>query len=186
MSGIGNKMPEAIVSEARHLAGICHRNQYRHNGVTPYITHPEAVAEILEKEGVKDDGLIATAWLHDTVEDSELTLKDVEGTFGKTIAERIHILTRDVGREEYKQRLLEADAETQKVKLADVLHNVSGIGELPAPGYVRKVRDCEQFYIPLAMKIWPSIGEEMKRRIEGYKSRIKVDVYAEKYDKYMG
>ena len=57
----------SIAADAAHRA---HRNQFRKDGVTPYVTHPQRVAACVEKYGGDDTALIS-AWLHDVIEDCE-------------------------------------------------------------------------------------------------------------------
>jgi (p)ppGpp synthase/HD superfamily hydrolase len=98
--------------------------QFRRDGVTPYITHSEAVAKSLEGE---DPNVIAAAWLHDVLEDTTATpdvLRDV-GVSEKVIRS-VTILTRKEGQgyEEYLGWVRLNDIAC-KVKIADMRHNLS-------------------------------------------------------------
>ncbi len=109
--------------------------QTRRDGVTPYIVHPEKVAEIVEKMG-GGELEIAVAWLHDTVEDTEMTQERLLELFGPVIAEAVQALTHAEG-EDYPTAVLRAKANpiSRMVKMADNLANLS---DSPSPKQVAK------------------------------------------------
>ncbi|MGD9796103.1 MAG: HD domain-containing protein, partial [Acidimicrobiia bacterium] len=78
------KAPVSVITRAFEVADNAHRNQYRRSG-EKYINHPVAVAKIVADIGL-DETTIAAALLHDAVEDTEITLADVESEFGKDVA----------------------------------------------------------------------------------------------------
>ncbi|WP_395739268.1 HD domain-containing protein [Prosthecobacter sp.] len=120
---------------ARKIATECHEGQTRRDGVTPYIVHPEKVAEIVEKLGGGETEIIV-AWLHDTVEDTEMTHERLMELFGPEIAEAVQALTHAEG-EDYPTAVLRAKANpiSRKVKMADNLANLS---DSPSPKQVAK------------------------------------------------
>ena len=149
-----------LEEKARSIATEAHKGTYRKDGVTPVITHPEAVVELLKSVGVTDQDILCAALLHDTIEDCGLTAEFIECEFNQRVAGIVKALTRDVGREEYKQRIKESDYAVQIVKLADTAHNCKSLFEgLPQHTIRRKVEDCKAFYIPLADKICPEISK---------------------------
>jgi hypothetical protein len=81
-----------LLRRAHDLAAEAHQGQVRKTG-EPYISHPVAVAHMLAQYGL-DAATIAAAFLHDTVEDTPLTLVQVEQEFGKEIAELIDGVTK--------------------------------------------------------------------------------------------
>src|SRR5262249_56216674 len=82
---------EDVLNRAYVFALKAHGSQSRASG-DPYFSHPLGVAEILTR--MKLDGAsIATALLHDTVEDTDATLEQIEQLFGKAIARLLHALT---------------------------------------------------------------------------------------------
>lgn len=116
------------VSKALRLATAAHKGQVDKAGVD-YIRHPIAVAESLDTE----DEQIA-ALLHDTVEDTEVTLEDLKSEgFSDTVLHAVYCLThkKDEPREAYLQRVAENPLAV-KVKLADLAHN-SDLSRLPSP-----------------------------------------------------
>ena len=109
-----------IVDAAKRLATIAHQNQFRKDGVTPYITHPEAVADVMNTPEEK-----AIAWLHDVLEDTEYTESHIL-FFGipEDIVRDIKALTKTKGTpyEEYLTNILN-HPRAQRVKIADMIHN---------------------------------------------------------------
>ena len=79
------------VEKARHFATVKHKGQLRKDG-EPYITHPIRVANIIKdiKPGSKRlDALIAAGYLHDTLEDTDTTLTELEQLFGVGVARMV-------------------------------------------------------------------------------------------------
>ena len=140
-----------------------HTGQYRKSG-EPYITHPLAVATIVTGVGAPPATVIA-AVLHDTVEDTEVTLKDVEGRFGPQVALLVDGATKvaavrgdDPDRVEAARLrklfvALAADPRVVTIKLADRLHNLRTIGSLPAAKAARIGRETLAIHGPLAHRL---------------------------------
>lgn len=163
-------MDPSMVSRAKQIATIYHEGQSRKKTNQPYIIHPGHVTRLLEKFGAHDEQTLAIGWLHDTVEDTVLTCDDIEKEFGYEIAKGVYFLTRDVDREAYKSRLLDAPVNVQKVKLCDTLDNIVTLDALSADGIKRKIDDCEEFYIPLAKKIMPNMVLSFEKYLNRYKA----------------
>lgn len=89
---ITRKADTKLIMKAYRLAEEKHKNQKRGSG-EPYIIHPLNVAYILAAIGL-DDSTICAALLHDVVEDTDVTLKDLEETFGDEIAEMVNGVTK--------------------------------------------------------------------------------------------
>jgi GTP diphosphokinase / guanosine-3',5'-bis(diphosphate) 3'-diphosphatase len=154
---------------AEQYAWKFHQGQFRKKNNLPYIVHPENVVNYLKGFGINDENTLSVAWLHDTLEDTTLSYEEIELVFGKSVAKNVYILTRNVDREKYKQRLKTAGRPAQLVKLVDTLDNVSTLDSLSPESIQRKIEDCEGFYIPLANKIFPEIGKQLENHINYYK-----------------
>ncbi|MFM7989922.1 MAG: HD domain-containing protein, partial [Candidatus Fonsibacter sp.] len=87
-----NYFNEDILIKAYDFASNAHKNQKRYSG-DPYISHPIEVASILCDLKV-DTATITTALLHDTVEDTDATYKELDKLFGKEIAELVDGVTK--------------------------------------------------------------------------------------------
>ena len=112
----------ALIALAEKTAREAHHGQFRKDGVTPYITHPAAVAAAVPDE-VKP-----IAWLHDVIEDTAVTLADLRAAgFPEHVLAAVQTLTKIEG-EDYEKYLARvcANPDARRVKLADLEHNLSG------------------------------------------------------------
>jgi guanosine-3',5'-bis(diphosphate) 3'-pyrophosphohydrolase len=167
LSKIRNYKPdfnEALVRKAYIFAKDSHGNQKRHSGDL-YFSHPIAVAEILI-ELKTDEESIATALLHDVVEDTEVTLEEIADLFGRDISRlvdgvtklgKIKNISHDEKIAENFRKLTMAmsqDIRVLLVKLADRLHNMRTISYMPSvENRIRKARESIDIYAPLAGRI---------------------------------
>ena len=132
----------ALIQKAYILAKNSHGNQKRHSG-DPYFAHPVAVAEIVISLKL-DDQSIATALLHDVVEDTEVSLLEIKEQFGNEIASLVDGITK-LGKIEVlpaNERLAEnfrkltmamsQDIRVLLIKLADRLHNMRTLHFVPS------------------------------------------------------
>ena len=159
---------QQVLKKAASWAMNAHREQHRASG-EPYHSHLFAVAEILN--GLKlDYETLAAAMLHDVVEDTEITLEDVQNEFGPVIARMVDGVTKlerigefqkvsesgDQEQAESLRKLLLAMAEDVRVvliKLADRLHNMRTLQHLD-PGQQRRIaRETQDIYAPLANRL---------------------------------
>ena len=107
-----------MVNRALRLAYRAHAGQLDRGGV-PYIFHPYHLAEQMD-----DERSICVALLHDVVEDSPVTLEEIQREFPSEIAEAVALLTPDPSTDYFAYvRRLKANPLARKVKLADLMHN---------------------------------------------------------------
>ncbi len=154
------KTNEALLRGAYAYAQRMHEGQKRHSG-EPYFTHPVAVAAILTEQRL-DDATIATALLHDTIEDTKGTYTEIEKLFGHDVAELVDGVTKltnlELSSRESKQaenfrKLLMAmskDLRVILVKLADRLHNMRTIRHMVPEKQAKKAHETMDIYAPLA------------------------------------
>ena len=154
----------ALIQKAYILAKNSHGNQKRHSG-DPYFAHPVAVAEIVISLKL-DDQSIATALLHDVVEDTEVSLHEIQEQFGSEIASLVDGITK-LGKIEVlpaNERLAEnfrkltmamsQDIRVLLIKLADRLHNMRTLHFVPsAEKKLKKAKESLEIYAPLAGRI---------------------------------
>jgi guanosine-3',5'-bis(diphosphate) 3'-pyrophosphohydrolase len=153
---------EPIVA-AYEMALHAHTGQQRKSG-EPYITHPLAVAGITARYGM-DETTIVAALLHDAVEDTGITLEDVQFAFGDDAAaivdgvtklERVHFDSKEAQQAATLRKMLVAMAKDLRVlviKLADRLHNMRTIAALPDWKQERTARETLDIYAPLAHRL---------------------------------
>jgi GTP pyrophosphokinase len=154
----------ALLQDACDLAEQAHRGQLRDAG-DPYITHPVAVAEILAGYRL-DDATIATALLHDVIEDTGVGRAEIERRFGAEIANLVDGVTKLTRLEVQSDRTKQAenfgklvlamskDIRVLLVKLADRLHNMRTLHFVKeAPRRQRIAGETMEIYAPLAERI---------------------------------
>lgn len=132
-----------LILEAAAFAADRHRMQRRKDAnASPYINHPLALAHILSREGkVSDPVVLCAALLHDTVEDTETTLEELEERFGAEVAATVAEVTNDPSLPKAEQKRLQVAKAASKsraaklVKLADKISNLRDIAETPPVGW---------------------------------------------------
>ena len=130
-------MSSSLIFRALQYATEAHEGQVRKYSGEPYIVHPIEVMEIV-KTVEHDDAMLAAALLHDVVEDTNVTIEEIESSFGADVAALVSDLT-DVSKPEDGNRKLrkamdrahsaKSSARAQTVKLADLISNSSDILE---------------------------------------------------------
>ena len=156
------------IKKAITIATKAHEGQLRKTG-EPYIIHPLAVMKLLQEWNMDEDSIIAGI-LHDTVEDTNLTLKEIEDEFGKDVAFLVNGVTK-LGKarsgmknlDEYLPetgnnllKLLIATGQDVRVliiKLADRLHNLRTLGALPPEKQKKIARESLDVFAPLADRL---------------------------------
>lgn len=151
----------AILSKAYVLAESSHRGQMRKSG-EPYITHPLAVTLILAELGAETTTLTASL-LHDTVEDTEVTLDQVREEFGDEVCYLVDGVTKlekvDYGAaaepETFRKMLVATgnDVRVMSIKLADRLHNMRTLGVMRPEKQARIAKVTRDVLIPLAERL---------------------------------
>jgi len=155
---------EAAVNRAYVYAMKHHGAQTRESG-DPYFSHPIEVAGILTDLKL-DESSIITALLHDLVEDTDITLDDIERMFGKGIARlvdgvtkltRLELQSEQTRHAENFRKLVLAMSEDIRVllvKLADRMHNMQTLHYVQSPEKRRRIaRETMEIYAPLAERI---------------------------------
>ena len=162
-----------MIETAYRVAEKAHRGQVRKSG-DPFITHPVAVTEILAEYGL-DSTTLAASLLHDTVEDTSLTLAQIEKQFGAEVAQLIDGVTK-LDRIQYSspqeaqaatiRKMVVAMAQDVRVllmKLADRLHNIRTVSALRVEKQQRVALETIDVYVPLAHRLGV---QEIKHELE--------------------
>ena len=153
----------SLVVQAHDFAAHFHEGQARMSG-EPYITHPEAVAEILADLEM-DAVTLEAAFLHDVVEDTSASIEEIGRTFGAEVASLVDGVTKLSLLEDRSQ--LEQEAENLRkmflamaqdvrvilIKLADRLHNLRTLKHLPPLRQRRIAQETVEIYAPLAHRL---------------------------------
>ena len=158
-----NKEDKKEIRKAFDLAVEAHKTQRRKSG-EPYIYHPIAVAHIAAKEIGLGTTSIICALLHDVVEDTDYTLKDIEKLFGEKVAKIIDGLTKiqdvfdknvSMQAENFRKMLLTLsdDVRVILIKLADRLHNMRTLDAMKKPKQLKIASETLYLYAPLAHRL---------------------------------
>ena len=155
--------PEALLVAAFDFGFQLHEGQFRASG-DPYIVHPVAVADLLRDIGASAS-VIAAGFLHDVVEDTDVTPDQIEQHFGSEVRELvegvtklggIHFNNRTEAQAENLRRMflaMASDIRVVLVKLADRLHNMRTLGALKQEKRQRIARETREIYAPLANRL---------------------------------
>ena len=157
------KGDKRLIRLAFEIALDAHKDMRRKSG-EPYILHPLSVAQIVASEiGLGPTGVIS-ALLHDVVEDTEVSLDEIERDFGKKIREIIDGLTKIsvifdvhgyVQAENIRKILLTLakDVRVILIKLADRLHNMRTMDSMPRNKQIKISHETTYLYVPLAHRL---------------------------------
>ena len=157
------KGDKRMIRKAFELALESHKDMRRKSG-EPYIYHPIAVAQIAAEEIGLGTTSIVCALLHDVVEDTNMTLDDIEREFGKKVAMIIDGLTKISGvfdtnsslqAENFRKMLLTLadDVRVILIKLADRLHNMRTMEFMPRDKQLKLSSETVYLYAPLAHRL---------------------------------
>ncbi|XP_066514173.1 guanosine-3',5'-bis(diphosphate) 3'-pyrophosphohydrolase MESH1-like [Hoplias malabaricus] len=132
-----------ILLETLNFAAEKHRNQRRKDPqATPYINHPIGVARILSHEGgITDIEVLQAALLHDTVEDTDTTIEELEALFGSTVSRIVQEVTDDKTLPKQERKRLQVEhaphcsQQAKLVKLADKLYNLRDLNRCTPTGW---------------------------------------------------
>lgn len=166
-----------IVDKARYFATAAHAavGQKRKYSDDDYIVHPIRVANLVKQYG-GTDAMIAAAYLHDVVEDTDVTMDTITSLFGSVVASLVKDLTdvskpSDGNREARKtidrQHLAQASADAQFVKCADIIDNSWDIAENDP-------------------KFWPVYRREMIQVLDSMRKVYKTDIWLTALEKVTG
>ncbi len=153
-----------LIRKAFDVANEAHKGVRRKSG-EPYIYHPIAVAQIVTSEIGLGVTSVVCALLHDTVEDTDISLEDVEGMFGKKVARIIEGLTKisevvydqsaSLQAENYRKILLTLsdDIRVILIKIADRLHNMRTLEHMSRKNQLKIAYETLYLYAPLAHRL---------------------------------
>lgn len=172
------------IRKALEFAAEAHKTQTRKGG-EPYIVHPASVAQRLMDEIGADAETVMTGLLHDTVEDTEVTLDDIEREFGPKLRfmvdavtdwglkdGRAHISDKLERARRTKEKVREYAAKDRRVlfvKIADRADNMKTVGRYTPQGQVGYSKDTLGFHVPIARELGlDAIADEMETACNGF------------------
>ncbi|MCF0132772.1 MAG: bifunctional (p)ppGpp synthetase/guanosine-3',5'-bis(diphosphate) 3'-pyrophosphohydrolase [Blautia sp.] len=182
----------SLIEKAYNAASEAHKEQKRKSG-EPYIIHPLCVAIILADLELDKETIVA-GLLHDAVEDTWMTIEEVETEFGKEVALLVDGVTK-LGQLSYSKDKIEVQAENLRkmflamakdirvilIKLADRLHNMRTLQYMRAEKQMEKARETMDIYAPIAQRLGIS---KIKVELDDLSLKyLKPDVYYELVEK---
>ena len=138
----------SLVLKAAQFAAHKHRDQRRKDvESSPYIIHPISVALVVaEIGGIEDQEILAAALLHDTIEDTDTSVSELDDIFGENVRKYVEEVTDDksLPKEERKQKQIKHATTLSRgatlIKLGDKISNVSDVTQSPPVGWDRERR----------------------------------------------
>ena len=162
---------------AYEIAESAHEGQMRDEG-TPYIVHPVRVAvSLVDELEIYSPRLVSSALLHDVIEDSPVTRRQIAEMFGEEIAEIVWLLTKfdDVSLPAYLAAIEAAsDTGAAIVKLCDRLDNLRFLAHSPKAEKKRRyIRTTTDYYLPMAARTNKYLYDEISRWLEEARNHVK-------------
>ncbi len=162
---ITHKEDRDLIEKAYHFAALKHKDQYRRSG-EPYIQHPIEVAYICVQLQ-SGPATIASAFLHDVVEDTDTTIEDIGKMFGEDVQKIVDALTKiqrmklshmtaeDFEAEDHRKIFLgmAKDVRVIIVKLADRLHNMRTLDSLAPHRQIALAKETLEVFAPIAHRL---------------------------------
>ena len=165
-------MKEELPMHALSFATLAHKGQKRKYDNQPYISHPIQVARIVSTVDHTEEMVIA-AILHDVVEDTHVTLEEINSEFGAVVAEYVHYLTdvsvpedgnRSVRKRMDAQQNAKGPAESQTIKVADMIHNSTSI-KFQDPAFWKLYRVEKEYTLSLLTKADPFLIQDAMEQL---------------------
>ena len=189
---IQNALDFELINKAIYFARKYHGNQKRKSG-EPYYSHPLEVAYMISDYNLKTD-VIAASILHDIVEDTEVTVEMIQGSFGKRIAEMVDSLTRNrpdgsklTVEEIINNAYHKKDKEVLLIKLFDRLHNIQTIESIKTEKQ-KKIAEETLKYVAIISTEFDDISLEEYIYMSSYKiiaTKQDYDFYYKKYRRFL-
>lgn len=172
-----------LLLKALRFASQKHSDQRRKNAkASPYINHPIQVAQILwDVAGVRDDALLISAILHDTIEDTDTTPNEIKTEFGEEVLSLVLEVTDDKSLPKQTRKQLQVEHAPHKsdkaklLKLADKVSNVGDIINWPPKDWSQERRQEYLLWTERVVAGLRGVNEELERQyddllIQGKKS----------------
>lgn len=172
----------ASILQAVSYAARAHQGQLRKDQQTPYAAHPMRVMTIMALVfHVDDPELLATALLHDTIEDTPTDFDDLAERFGSHVAHHVALLTKDMRlpeqkrEEHYFQTLARSPVGVQLCKLADTFDNLVDSTSLPVATRIKTVQKAAHLIEIVRDQMvgpWPQAVQAVEQQIERVKATL--------------
>ena len=181
-----NILISAKFYKAIEFAAEAHDGQMRKSTSVPYISHPFAVAAMLQNQGCEEHVIIA-GLLHDTVEDTRVTIDDIRHEFGARVADIVNIVTepnKSIPWKERKRYMIDtiksANSDAKCVICADKLHNLMSmmhayetLGEKLWERFGKGYQEQKWYYMAMLVSLPHNFAEhDQKPMFYQYEKRV--------------
>ena len=177
-----------LAREAYEFARDAHEGQERKGDGSPYINHPTELARLLHAAGHDDQELMAAAFLHDVVEDTDTTLEEIEEAFGSGVHDLVDAMTEDKDVEPYEARKEhhrdQVEAAGERAVLIYAADKVANLRDLRSLYASIGEGAASRFKAPLdvRMRLWEGDAEMIERVHPGHELgrqlRSELDAFA--------
>jgi len=152
-----------IVQKAKDFASFKHRLQSRKHGRgEPYMSHVEGVVAVLRRHGYTSEDVLAAAYLHDTVEQTDTSITEIYNLFGTEVAKLVYWLTdekrgnKTMQRQIAAWRISRAPIEAKLIKLADIIDNTRAV-------IANEPDSAQEYLVEKKQTMWAMADEEGER-----------------------
>ena len=167
-------MNHILILKAANFSAQKHRTQRREDeDASPYINHPISVAlAVAQIGGVDDPEIIASALLHDNIEDTETTSEELEDQFGKQVCKYVLEVTDDktLPKDERKKRQIEHAKKLSKgaalIKLGDKISNVTDVTNNPPADWNINRRKQYLDWAEKVIENCPKVNDRMENKFQ--------------------
>lgn len=161
--------PDYLFLDAISFAARAHEGQKRKDKLTPYAAHVMRVGVIVRHVfGLDDPRILTTAFLHDTIEDTQTDFDDIEERYGQEIAQWVSLLTKnkklpeDERERVYLEGLNSAPWQVKVAKLADLTDNLLDSTNLPAEKKPKSLRRYRQYFDAFSKWTEPEVEKPLE------------------------
>lgn len=164
--GDGTKVSPHI-RQASKFAAKKHQGQFRGDGKTPYIAHPIGVAKILQQAGIDDPDTLIAAVLHDTIEDTSTTKREISKLFGRRVAELVVNVTNNPHHDKEQTKLAQITESRTRgdranmIKVADKTYNLRDMIASP-PNWTREKKIAKTNHAKAVVDAMPYVSEKLR------------------------
>lgn len=162
----------SLIQDAQSFAEIAHAGQTRKGaGREPYVIHLQEVADLVRQFGGSEEAIIA-AWLHDTVEDCDVTFADLDARFGTNVSKIVAELTDDKTLPKPERKRLQIvnapgkSPEAALVKLCDKMSNVRAVGAMPPVHWTHERRHAYIDWAETVVRALPLVSDAARKAFD--------------------
>lgn len=160
-----------LEAKAKAFAYKAHEGQTRKGKNTPFTDHLDSVVEII-KGITSDEELIAAAWLHDTVEDTDVTIEEIYSEFGPTVGRYVEIESEDKMHTISEEESWKARKDDQIARMSSLVGDERKVYLITLSDKLANLREMKVEYEQLGDKLWDKFNNKNKDDHKWYYSTM--------------